>query len=250
MYFNIKRYLHGLSTRRIWLLLILLPPLAYLVLSAIHADRFSVTRNISISKNSPVALGSTPMGDKPIGEIVSSPDDFFQNSFALRKLYTEFYAGTTMYRTDRQFRILIATVKNHMSMTIPTEDTVRITYHGKDQKIGETLVGYYSQRLIRKAEEGLARSKLRNSKTKVPFLMGGMEVERHRAFWRPERLLPVSLIFVVSLIGVMMILGMLEWADPSFKSERQVARYLGLPIIGSLPDLNKICAALDAERSI
>jgi len=48
----------------------------------------------------------------------------------------------------------------------------------------------------------------------------------------------------------MMILGMLEWADPSFKSERQVARYLGLPIIGSLPDLNKICAALDAERSI
>jgi len=76
MYFNIKRYLHGLSRRRLWLLLIFLPPLAYLVLSAIHADRFSVKQNISISKDSPVALGSTPMGDKQMGKIVSRPDDF------------------------------------------------------------------------------------------------------------------------------------------------------------------------------
>jgi len=249
MYFNIKRYLHGLLRRRLWLLLIFLPPLAYLVLSAIHTDRFSVKQNISISKDSPVALGSTPMGDKPMGEIVSRPDDFFQNSFALRKLYTDFYAGMAVYRADRQFRILIATVKNDMSMTMPAEDIVRITYHGKDQKIGQTLVGYYSQRLIRKAEEGLARNKLRDSKSQVPYLMSGIEVQEHRAFWRPERLLPFSLICVVSLIGVMVFLGVLEWADPSFKSERQVARYLGLPIIGTLPDLNKISAALDAEHS-
>ena len=126
------------------------------MLSAIHADRFSVKQNISISKDSPVALGSTPMGDKPMGEIVSRPDDFFQNSFALRKLYTDFYAGMAVYRADRQFRILIATVKNDMSMTMPAEDIVRITYHGKDQKIGQTLVGYYSQRLIRKAEGACA----------------------------------------------------------------------------------------------
>jgi capsular polysaccharide biosynthesis protein len=38
-----------------------------------------------------------------------------------------------------------------------------------------------------------------------------------------------------------------EWSDPSFKSERQVAQYLELPILGSLPDLNKVSAALDSK---
>jgi capsular polysaccharide biosynthesis protein len=53
---------------------------------------------------------------------------------------------------------------------------------------------------------------------------------------------------VVSLIIILIIIGLMEWADPAFKSERQVARYLDLSIIGSLPDLQKISRAL-AEGS-
>lgn len=247
MHYYMKRYIYGLSRRRLWLLLIILPPLAYLVSSSIRSDRFTVKQNISISKNTPVALESSPAGFRPMGEIVSHPDDFFMNNFAIRRLYTNLYAGTAVYRADRQFRFLVDTIKNDLSITMTAEDTLRIAYYGKNQNFGQELVTYYSKRLLRKAAEGLARSKLGDDKSKVPFSMDGMEVEEHRALWRPERLLPFVLISIVSLMGVLVLLGLLEWSDTSFKSERQVARYLGLPILGSMPDLNKISAALGAQ---
>jgi len=249
MYFNIKRYLHGISGRRLWLLLILLPPLAYLTLSATRSDRFSVRQNISISKESPVALVVTPVGIKRMGDIVSHPDDFFQNNFTLKKLYTNLYTGTQAYEADRQFRVLMKTIRNDMSLTMPAENLATITYHGKDRKMGETLVGYYSERLVQKAKEGLVRSKLRDSKGQLPKLIGGMEVGEHRALWRSERLTPLVVIFIASSIALLAFLAVLEWSDPSFKSERQVARYLGLPILGTLPDLNKISAVLGTTRS-
>ena len=244
MNFQMKRYIYGVSKRRLLLLLILVPPFVFLALSAIRSDRFSIKQDISISKNSPVALASGPMGLEQMENIASNPDDFFQNNFAVRKLYTNLYAGTAVYRADRQFRILLDTIKEDMSLSMPSENIVRITYHGKNQKIGQALVGYYSQRLLLKAKEGLSRSEHQDSMNMVPKLMGGMEFEEHQALWRIERLLPFVIICFVSLMGVLFLLGMLEWSDQSLKTERQVARYLELPIIGSLPDLNKISAAL------
>lgn len=249
MNFQMRRYLYGVSKRRLLLLLILVPPFVFLALSAMRSDRFSIKQDISISKDSPVALASGPIGLEQMEKIASRPDDFFQNNFAVRKLYTNLYAGTAVYRADRQFRILLETIRNDMSLTMPSKDIVRITYHGKDQKIGQALVGYYSQRLVLKAQEGVARSEHRDSKNMVPKLMDGMAVEEHQALWRIERLLPFVIICIVSLMGVLVLLGVLEWSDQSLKTERQVARYLELPIIGSLPDLNKISAALVAKRS-
>jgi hypothetical protein len=249
MHFNVKRYLHGALGRRLWLLLILLIPLAYLSWSAIRSDRFSVKQSISIAKESPVAFGVTPVGFERMGDIVARPDNFFQNNFTVRKLYSDLHTGTAMYGSDGQFNTLFNNIKNNMSLTMPDDNVVTITYHGRDQKLGKTLVGYYSKRLVQKAKEGLDRSKLRNSKSQLPKLKGSMEVEEHRALWRSERLSPLVVIFIISLIAVMALLAVLEWTDLSFKSERQVARYLGLPILGSLPDLSKISAELGATHT-
>lgn len=252
MHFNVKRYLYGALGRRLWLLLIFLTLLAYLALSAIRSDRFSVKQNISIAKGTPVAFvgfGVTPVGLIPMGDIAARPDDFFQNKFTVRKLYSELHSGPTMYGLDGQVNSLKNTIKNVMSLTMPDENVVTITYYGRDQNMGKTLVGYYSKRLVQKAREGLDRSRLRNSKPQLPKLKGGRQVEEHRALWRSERLLPLVVIFIISLIAVMALLAVLEWADLSFKSERQVARYLGLPILGSLPDLSKVSAVLDTTHS-
>ena len=249
MHFIIKRYLHGAYRRRLWLLLIFLIPLAHLVLSAIRYDRFSVKQNISIAKETPVAFGVTPVGLKQMGEIAARPDDFFQNNFTVRKLYSELHSGPTMYGSDGKFHILMNNLKNDMSLTMPNDNVVTITYHGRDQNTGITLVGYYSKRLVQKAMEGLDRSKLLNSKSQLPKMIGSMQIEEHRALWRSERLSPIVAIIIISLITVMALLAVLEWADLSFKSERQVARYLGLPILGSLPNLNKVSAELGTTHS-
>jgi hypothetical protein len=244
MHFHIKRYLYGIWQRRLWLLLILLLPLAYLVTSAIHSDRFSINQNINISNDAPVVLVASSNSIKPVGEVVANPDDFLLSNFAVRKLYTNFYAGTAVYRADRQFRNLLETIKDNMSLTMPSEDLLMVSYHGKDRKVGKALVGYYSQRLIQKIEEGFERSNHRDINSKTPFLMGSMEIKAHRAFWRSERFLPFVLTGILSFLGVLMVLAVLEWSDPSFKSERQVAQYLNLPILGSLPDLKKTFTAL------
>ena len=248
MYFNIKRYFYGISKRRFWLLLILFPSMFYIFVSASNTDRFSIRQNISISKDLPVALASGPAGLKQIQEIVIHPDDFFLNNYAVRKLYTELYVGTAVYRADGQFRNLLQIIKNNMSIEMPSEDIAIIAFNGKDKAIGQTLVSYYANRLIQKSKEGLVRSKDKTSSFKLPALMGNMEINEHRSWWRSERLVPLVLITFISLIGVLMVLAVFEWSDPSFKSERQVAQYLELPILGSLPDLNKISTALYSKR--
>jgi hypothetical protein len=248
MHFNIKRYFYGISKRRFWLLLILFPPMFYIFVSAGYTDRFSIKQKISISKNLPLALASGPAGLKQMKEIVVHPDDFFLNNYAVRKLYTKLYVGTAVYRADGQFRNLLEKIKNNMSMEMPSENIAIITFYGEDKAIGETLVKYYSDRFIQKGKEGLLRSKHKGSGFKLPALMGNMEINEHRSLWRSERFVPLVLITFISLIGVLLVLAVLEWSDPSFKSERQVAQYLELPILGSLPDLNNISTALHMKR--
>jgi len=247
MYFNIKRYFYGMSKRRFWLLLILFPPVFYIFVSAGYSDRFSIKQNISISKGLPVALASGPAGLKPIQEMVTHPDAFFLNNYAVRKLYTKLYVGKAVYRADGQYRNLLETIKKNISIEMPSEDIAIITFYGKDKAMGQTLVSYYSDRLIQKGKEGLLRSKLKESGFKPPALMGVMEINEHRSLWRPERLVPLMLITFISLIGVLLVLAVFEWSDPSFKSERQVAQYLELPILGALPNLDKISAALHSK---
>jgi len=216
--------------------------------SAGYTDRFSIKQNVSISKDFPLALASGPAGLKQIKEIVVHPDVFFLNTYAVRKLYTELYVGTAVYRAEGQFRNLLEMIKNTMSIEVPSENIAIIAYNGKDKAIGQTLVNYYANRLIQKGKEGIVRSKHKESSFKPPALTGNMEVNEHRSLWRSERLVPLMLITFISLIGILLVLAVLEWSDPSFKSERHIARYLGLPILGSLPDLNEISACLDMKR--
>jgi hypothetical protein len=220
----------------------------YIFLSAGYTDRFSIKQEISIPKGLPLAIASGPAGLKQIKEIVTHPDDFFLNNYAVRKLYTKLYMGTAVYRADGQFRNLLDMIKNTMSIEMPSENKAIVIFYGEDKAIGKTLVSYYANRLVEKGKEGLLRSKHKKSGFKPPALMGNMKINEYRTLWRSERLVPLVLIIFISLTGVLMVLAVFEWFDPSFKSERQIARYLELPVLGSLPDLNKISTALHSKQ--
>ena len=248
MIFNIKRIIYAILRRKLWLLVILVPPIFYLIVSAGAADRLSIQQKISISKDLVLVSGQNRLED--INNIVSRPDEFFLNNFAVRKLYTELYPGTAVYRSDLQFRNLLNTIKDNMSIKMPTENLAMITFYGKDKEIGQTLVNYYSQRIIQKVKEGLARSPRKESNVKLPVLVGNLEIKAYRSLWRSERLVPLLLITFISLSAILVILVICEWSDPSLKSERQIAQYLELPILGSLPDLNRVAAALNSKRKI
>lgn len=239
MNFLLKRYLYGLSKRRFWLLLVFALPCLYLFISTLKADRFTVTQSILITESAPVALTSKPTGFMILKDIISEPADFFQNSFAIKTLSTDIFVKSSLNTPDEQ--ALIIEIKDNMSMAISGNDTLKMQYYGKDLETGRVLVNYYAKRLLTASNEGLTRSNMvLIDESLLPILSEGLYIIEHRALWRTDRLAPMVRIMMVSLLGVFILLWALEWNDSSFKSERQLGRYLNIPVLGSVPDIGSI----------
>lgn len=242
MYFNIRRYFYGILKRRFLALLIFIIPIVFLIVSATLPDRYTVVQNVTISEDSPVALLTNPVGYMTFKELNDDPLSFFLNTYAKNKL-----TGTLMSGWAEKYGPMMDDViKTSMSMAFSGRNTVQIRYFGKSREVGEILVAFYADRLVKKALEGLVRSNSESPDIK-PDLSGGIDVYEIRTIWRPERLVPLVYCIGASLILVLILFGFLEWNDPSFKSERQIARYIGLPILGNVPDLNKVAALLQTE---
>lgn len=243
MHFNLKRYYYGMLKRKALLLLVLVIPMGYLAVSAYLPDRYSVVQNVTIAEDSPMALLTNPVGVMPFAKLMEDSSSFFMNTYALKKL-----AGTLLSGWAEKYGpVLDQVIKNTMSMEPYGKNVVQIKYFGKSRDVGETLVSFYSERLVKKAVEGLVRSNIESTEIK-PELSGGIEVYEIRTLWRPERFLPLIYCCLISLVLVLVLLGFLEWNDPSFKSERQIARYIGYPILGSMPDINKVSRLIRDEK--
>jgi len=256
--FLLKRYSHAISVHRHWMMLSLLPLFIYWIFAAGGHDRFAVAQKISISKSTPILL--SPLNLKTMGDIVIHPEIFFQDKFALSQLNARISRMIDKSKTDSMPQNSGPIVENGMSLTMPTEDSARISYFGKNRRMGEALVEFYSHRLLQKAKQGIKSSNnpvlsknhsasliKGNTEQKsqgTVQLLGDMEIEEHRALWRSDRLPPSVWIFSVSLVLMLILLGIYEWMDSSYKSERQIARSLELPILGSMPDLREIKVTL------
>jgi hypothetical protein len=251
--FFIRRYLFALLLRRIWLPFALIPPLVYLGVSACIPDRFLIYQDISISPETKLPVPTSPVDIMPISEFISKPADFFMDKYAVKEIADMLSAGIIMERDPRLFRTLVDKVETEMSLVLVSAKKIRIIYYGTDHNTGKKLVAYYSTRLLKKADEGARRSRLHGPKKRLgpkeeasgtADLFGKTEVRKERALWRTERLLPAIQILILSLIVLLSLIGAMEFVDPALKSERQIARYLGLRSLGVLPDLSKLSRAI------
>ena len=243
MFFHMKRYYYGLLKYRSWLWLALFPPLIFLVISSITPNQFFITQDIRASKDAPVALMTSPVGYISMQELLSRPETLFQNKLSIRALYSQLYSDIDYYRTDPQFRVLFEAVKNNMLLVKNNQDKVQVVYQGPEKEKGLMMVEFYSDRLIQSLSEGIRRSKAKE--TSVAQLAGVAKVKEQRIVFERSRLLQLFEIVIVSVISVMALCCFLEYRDSSFKSERQMARYLEVPILGSIPDLHKVYASME-----
>ena len=243
MFFHVKRYYYGLLKYRSWLWLALLPPLIYLAVSSITPNQFSIRQDIRVSKNVPVALMTSPVGTMTIQELLSHPETLFQNKLSIRALYGQLYSDIDYYRTDPQFRALFLAAKDHMSFANSDNDKLQVVYEGPEKEKGLMLVEFYSDRLIQNVVEGIRRSK--SKEHSAAQIAGVVKIQEQRILFEASRMWQLFRIALISLIGAMALCGLLEYRDSSFKSERQMARYLEVPILGSIPDLNKVYASME-----
>lgn len=201
MPFQLRRYHYGLVKYKNWLLLFLIPPMLFILATALIPSRYTVNQHIHSSVQTPVALLSCPTGTLPAREFVTQPEKLFLTPFTLRALYAKLHPGVTDDRTDPRFPGLADAVQKHMTMHPFDDNTLQIGYPGPVRELGSTLVAYFSERWIQHTMEGIKRSGVAPAPDQKPGLAGSTTISARR------KLLPAMYIksFLQTLIFSLLI---------------------------------------------
>jgi hypothetical protein len=258
--FFLKRYLYQISSQRGLFILALIPACIYLAAAAANVDRFKIYQDIQITPDIPLALSNSPSDVTSIDWFVAHQDELFLDSYTLQTLGRELQKELPpqpAVMTDAQ---LMQVIKNAMSLSYG-KDLLRISYSGVNQAMGEFLAAFYAKKIVKKAEEGVRRQemllvrqvpqegKVSPLPKSPPYseLKGGLTVESEKALWRNERLPMTVLLLAAGLAAVLVWIGILELLDTSFKSERQIARILRLPVLGTVPNVFRLSKAISIK---
>ena len=271
MLFLLRRYLYTLSRNRRWLPLVVVPALVYILLAARNITGYTITQSVYVPTDAPLALAADPMGTSPLSDYLKHPDRFLLDTAALRELHLHLRADRPAAAADEAaFTALHETVDRTMAMTAAGEGMVEFAYSGQDRGIGETLVKFYADRLVAKAragygrrqfqivekvEEGVGRTRFKFARDPeagartdaiIQTIRRASDTgfEEHRAWWTPTRLPVTTALLAAAVLAYLLWVALLEALDPAIKSERNAARYLGLPVLGSIPNLDRLAARL------
>ena len=247
MLFNLRRYLYALTQHWHWLVPAMIPLATYLLVTGIKADRFTLIRSLHINPDYPVAVTTSPVDTVSIKSLVTTPNHFFTDRLALAswRRFAETDPGLARYNF-RDKNTMLAAIKA-LSLTLDKDGQLQLGYFGPDAELGIQLINYYMNRLLSRLRSGYHRQSVTILETKnyAPperLQLDKTELKRteHRAWWRGERLGPTAIVTLLPFVTALIIIGFREFLDPSFKSGRQAARYLNLPILGFIPSLDPI----------
>ncbi|WP_300672963.1 hypothetical protein [Desulfoluna sp.] len=247
MSYVVKRYTHGMKRYKAWFLLALLMPGLYLLSAFYSPDQYRAWQDIQLPLEARFASTTTPTVFTSFDEVIRNQDLFFQQNFSVDR-YFNLTIKTVEHLEKERYQKVTAAIRNNLSLSREGE-IARITYLGKDPELGSHLVGYYARRLLRKAQEGIQLGGIEIDTDLLPKLASSIESSAIRALWRADRIIPMLTLFSASLLGVLVLIAALEWNDATLKSERQIARYVNLPVLGSLPDLNLVSRILGEDAS-
>ena len=245
MRFHLKRYGKALRVHKRWGLLVLLPLGLYIAVVAVDDVTFSVSQDFSAyAQDLPLAAANSPIATVHLGEVLADPDLLFLDSFALLQLSRKL-ALVTGYDALKDESHLRRVAYSTLSLFAPGGSSLRLSYTGKDPRLGRVLVDFYTDRLMKRVADGAARSHSEASPTTLRLQAAGdLIVVEQRSLWKPQRLRPAVLVLLLSAVGVVLLIGIFQLADQSFRSERQMARYLGLPVLGVLPNAEPLLRTL------
>ncbi len=232
-----KRYAIALKARRKWIGLILLPPLLYLVATAIMPGRYLITQRLWVADNAQFPDAGKPQSYMPVARLIQTPELMFKNRFSLALLRKYFEEGGNSIPV----RQLQAVVENSMSLTEDGKNEIRLAYAGNERELGMALVAFYTERLVTKTRVMAEQSTTRSAGMRR---LGTTAVEAVSVVWKASRTLPAIVLLGISALLWLLTVFILELTDPVFKSERQVARYLNCQVLGGVPDLTPILRSM------
>ncbi|WP_200372809.1 hypothetical protein [Thiocystis violacea] len=234
MGFHIRRYLAALNAEKRWAPLILLPLLIYLIGAAYLDRQYRVQQDFSYSGT--ILVVKNPVSTLSLDELMADPDQLFLDGFAISRLQQKMELlrdGDVAPRGEADLR---RRVHSTLSLAGEGDSMARLSYQGNDGELGRYLVNYFTERLLQRIEDAKVRQTSSIGAASRFEKSGEMTVSASPDPWNADRGLPAAAILGLSLLVFLVLVGIREIANPSFKSDRQIARYLGLPVLGSLPN--------------
>ncbi len=247
MVFNIRRYLLALTRHLHWLFLALVPLAIFLLVTGVKPDRFTIIRSLKVDPVSPVAVTTSPVDTVTLRSLVAVPKQFFTDRLALAGWRRFAETDPDLSRYDFRDRRVMAAAIESLALKFVDGGRLELSSYGPDPVLGEKLVNFYMNRLLSRLRAGFYRkpaAELAGGKFKTPdqLQLDKTDIQRisHRSWWRPERAGTAALVTIIPLLLILLLIGIKEFLDPAFKSGRQAARYLELPILGFVPSLDPI----------
>jgi hypothetical protein len=232
MTYFVQRTRRSVALKRKALLFVLVPPLLYVFFRSLVPDEFRISRALPVRMDAPLAQMSPMSPARTAGDLVSHPEVLLEDQLGLMELNRHMGRLFQVGEGENFINAIRGHIQTHMTLEAVSDSAMAITYSGRDCRVGVALVNYYSQQLQRLLGGA------------VPKLQPDPVVEERRALWRPGELVTSLWILLASLAMILVIIVVLEWSDPSLKTVRQAGRYLDLPVLGVLPDLEKLDAVL------
>jgi hypothetical protein len=258
MRFYLKWYLYGLRRRPALLAAAFIPLAIFLLLTGIRYDRFGVNITLPVAGDTPLAVRSSPVAVTTVAAHAAAGSRFFAEELTpstwRRLTMNHPEAGRYDLEQREQWLALI----NSMQMEYNHSDggQVTIAYHGPDLELGRLVTTFCAERLVerirsgwqrRQQTPGMVETGIQTAGEAPQIAIGKPQIERYRAAWRAERLPAAAAFLLIPLAIALVLAGYREFTDPAFKSGRQAARYLDLPILGSLPNLDLLAGLIGRD---
>ena len=258
MFFHLRLLLHAISKNKGYFIIILLPPLAYLVFQAYIPYKYTLVQSLVTEEQAAFALGTNPLDIVRLQELKNDPGTLFTANLALMDLRNHLLIREAVHRPEwtswmpSHFNLFVQR-SLHQSVSLQDKEGNRISlvYEGPDRELGQAIINFYAQRLIQGAKRARERSlvDVAVSRTQVPegqgsfpgvAMDGPLQISATRLLYHPDRLGPTLWILCVSALVFLALVWLMEYARPKLYTPRQAARYLDIRVLGQLPDLNKL----------
>ncbi len=253
MIFFFKLFLTMVKARKKYLYLALLPPLVFLLLAVFFPHSYRIHQDITAADHTLLSPGPNPMDMVTVESVLNNPQSFFTDNQVLMDLRENLLTGDAVERPEwaqwlpSRFAVHIKrTVLQDMSLESTGENKLTMSYQGRDRELGEALVNFYSQRLVWAGERAQRRALTRPGADQADgtgpavALEGGPSVETSRTLLTWDRLTTAFWVLLVSLLAALAFIWFKESTRPKLYSERQAARYLGVPVLGSIPNMDRL----------
>jgi hypothetical protein len=197
---------------------------------------------LTIGPDTPLADSADPAAVHTFREVLARPDILFADDLVLMHLSKKLHVRISGDAPGGYLAAMRPYLGDCMSLKDAGGGRAQLACRCNRAETGAVLVRFFADQILEKAREARARGA--SDSRAASASAGTMEVRGEKALWRPERLKPAFSIFGVSLLLVLAFILAFEWADPSLKSERQTARYTGLQVFGSFPNLEPLSRKL------